>query len=101
MLSRSLLIDPYRDTPKLPTTVVSALPQAGTGGGSLYGISPGAILLKRYFEIDLEPCPTCGEQLEIAAILESPMIERILMHLGLQPQAPPQAPARGHMQHAA
>ena len=31
----------------------------------------------------------------IAAILQPPVIEKILTHLGLQARAPPQAPARG------
>ena len=61
-----------------------------------------ARLLKRVFEIDLEHCPNCGGMLKIiAAIVEAPVIERILNHLGLQARAPPRAPARGQMQHAA
>ena len=49
-----------------------------------------ARLLKRVFEIDLEHCPNCGGELKIiAAILEAPVIERILNHLGLQARAPP------------
>jgi hypothetical protein len=52
-------------------------------------------LLKRVFEIDLEHCPNCGGELKIiAAILEQPVIEKILTHLGLQARAPPRAPAR-------
>jgi len=55
-----------------------------------------AKLLKRVFEIDLEPCPKCGGELKIiAAILEQPVIEKILMHLGLQARAPPRSSARG------
>ena len=54
------------------------------------------------FEIDLEHCPNCGGELKIiAAILQAPVIERILTHLGLQARAPPRAPARGQMQRAA
>ena len=61
-----------------------------------------AKLLKRVFEIDLAHCPSCGGELKIiAAILESPVIEKILMHLGLQARAPPRAPARGSRLHAA
>ncbi len=61
-----------------------------------------ARLLKRVFEIDLGHCPNCGGELKIiAAILEAPVIERILTHLGLSARAPPRAPARGQMQHAA
>lgn len=55
-----------------------------------------ARLLKRVFEIDLEHCPNCGGELKmIAAILEQPVIEKILTHLGLQVRAPPRAAARG------
>ena len=47
-------------------------------------------------------CPNCGGQLKIiAAILEAPVIERILTHLGLQARAPPRASARGNLQQAA
>ena len=53
-------------------------------------------LLKRVFEIDMEHCPNCGGELKvIAAILEQPVTEKILKHLGLQARAPPRAPARG------
>ena len=55
-----------------------------------------ARLLKRVFELDLEHCPNCGGEVKIiAAILEQPVIEKILTHLGLQARAPPRAPARG------
>jgi hypothetical protein len=55
-----------------------------------------ARLLKRVFELDLERCPNCDGELKIiAAILEQPVIETILTHLGLQPRAPPRSPARG------
>jgi hypothetical protein len=55
-----------------------------------------AKLLKRVFDLDREHCPNCGGELKIiAAILEQPVIEKILMHLGLQARAPPRAPARG------
>jgi hypothetical protein len=37
----------------------------------------------------------------IAAILEAPVIEKILTHLGLQARAPPRAPARGQTLQAA
>lgn len=54
-------------------------------------------LLKRVFDIDMHYCPNCGAgELEIiAAILVQPMIEKVLTHLGLDPQPPPQAPTRG------
>ena len=41
-------------------------------------------LLTRVFDLDLEHCPNCGGELKIiAAILEQPVIDRILAHLGL------------------
>ena len=44
-----------------------------------------ARLLKRVFDLDLEHCPNCGGELKIiAAILEAPVVEKILTHLGLQ-----------------
>ncbi|MBK6472490.1 MAG: transposase [Betaproteobacteria bacterium] len=61
-----------------------------------------AKLLKRVFEIDMEHCPNCGGELKIiAAILERPVIEKILNHLRLQARAPPRAPARGQALRAA
>ena len=61
-----------------------------------------ARLLKRVFEIDIEHCPNCGGELKIfAAILEQPVIEKILTHLGLQARAPPCAPPRGQALQAA
>ncbi len=54
-----------------------------------------ARLLKRVFDIDLEHCPQCGGALKIiAAIVEPPVIARILAHLGLPTRAPPRSPAR-------
>jgi len=61
-----------------------------------------AKLLKRVFQLNLEHCPNCGGELKvIAAILEAPVIEKILTHLGLQARAPPRAPARGQALQAA
>ena len=61
-----------------------------------------AKLLKRVFNLDLEHCPNCGGELKIiAAILEAPVIEKILMHLGLQARAPPRSAARGQALQAA
>ena len=61
-----------------------------------------AKMLKRVFDLDLEHCPNCGGGLKIiAAILEAPVIEKILMHLVLQARAPPRAPARGQALQAA
>jgi Putative transposase len=57
-----------------------------------------AKLLKRVFNLDLTQCPHCGGQLRIvAAILQRQAIQKILNHLGLEAQPPPQAPARGQM----
>ena len=54
-----------------------------------------ARLLKRVFQIDVERCPACGGTLKIiAAIVEPPVIVRILAHLGLPTRAPPRSPAR-------
>ena len=61
-----------------------------------------AKLLKCVFDLDLEHCPYCGGELKIiAAILEQPVIEKILTHLGLQARAPPRSPARGQALQAA
>ena len=63
-------------------------------------VGPGRIswarLLKRVFDIDLQRCPHCGagELKIIAAILERPVIEKILAHLGLDPQPPPKGRVR-------
>jgi len=55
-----------------------------------------AMLLKRVFDIDMYTCPNCGagELKIIAVILERPVIEEILSHLGLDPQPPPRGRAR-------
>ncbi len=61
-----------------------------------------ARLLKRVFDLDLEHCPNCGGELKIiAAILQTPVIEKILTHLGLQARAPPRAPSCGQALQAA
>jgi|GEM_PF-1983946 len=50
---------------------------------------------KRAFELDLKQCPKCGGKYKIiTAILEPPVIEKILTHLGFQARAPPAAPVR-------
>jgi len=55
----------------------------------------GARLPKRVLDIDMQHCPNCGGELQIiAAILEQPVIENILTHLGLQARAPPRAAER-------
>ena len=44
----------------------------------------------------MQHCPNCcgGELKIIAAILEQPVIAKILSHLGLDPQPPPKGRAR-------
>ena len=55
-----------------------------------------ARLLMRVYELDQEPCPNCGGVLKIiAAILEQPVIEKIVTHVRLKARAPLRAPARG------
>ena len=57
---------------------------------------------KQVFDLDLEHCPHCGGELRIiAAILEAPVIEKILRHLGLQARAPPRSSARDQALQAA
>ena len=52
--------------------------------------------------IDLEHCPNCGGELKsIAAILEQPVAEKILTHLGLQARTPPRAASRSQSLQAA
>jgi hypothetical protein len=55
-----------------------------------------ARLLKRVFDIDMQRCPNCGagDLKIIAAIQERPVIEKILSHLGLDPQPPPKGRVR-------
>jgi len=55
-----------------------------------------ARLLKHVFDIDMQHCPNCGagELKIIAAILERPVIQKILDHLGMGPQPPPKGRAR-------
>ena len=98
---------------KLRTLVVPHGPEQATGKSEQTATEPGcahgrqvriswARLLKRVFEIDLEHCPNCAGQLKIiAAILEAPIVERILTHLELQARAPPRVPARGDFEQAA
>ncbi|MGB7181222.1 MAG: hypothetical protein WBD51_04750, partial [Burkholderiaceae bacterium] len=54
-----------------------------------------ARLLKRVFDIDMSHCPNFGQgQLKILApILERAAIEKILTHLGIDPQPPPRGQA--------
>jgi hypothetical protein len=98
---------------KLRALVVPQAPEEPTGKSELTATEPGcahgrpariswARLLKRVFQIDLEHCPNCGGEIKIiAVIVEAPVIERILAHLGLEARAPPRVPACGDLQQAA
>jgi len=54
------------------------------------------------FDIDMQHCPNCGagELKIIAAILERPVIEKILSHLGLEPPPPKSAAREAALHHA-
>ena len=63
---------------------------------------PGVVGIYGVFDLDLEHCPNCGAELKImAAILEAPVIEEILTHLGWQAHAAPRSAARGQAMQAA
>jgi hypothetical protein len=63
---------------------------------------PGATAICEVFDLNLEHCPNCGGECKvIAAVLERPMIERILTHIGLDPQLPPEDRTREGMNLAA
>ena len=91
---------------KLRAQVIPAGPEDGEGTSASASAEPAcayhraarlswARLLKRVFAIDLEQCPNCGGELKIiAAIIDAPVIERILTHLGLCARAPPRSPAQ-------
>jgi len=53
-----------------------------------------ARLLKRVFDIDIEYCLRWGRLQIIAAIVDPPLIAKILAHLPLPARAPPRSPAR-------
>ena len=83
-----------------------AVVEGAAAGDEPAAARPGRIgwagLLKRVFDIGVRHCPKCGggEFKIIAAILDRPVIEKILRHLGLDPQPPPRAPARPVRDHA-
>lgn len=55
---------------------------------------PEVVGIYGVFDLDLEHCPKCGGELKIiAAILVQSVIEKILVHLGLDPRPSPSAPA--------
>jgi hypothetical protein len=72
-------------------------PFAGTGVRLVCRRSGDSWVTRIYgvFDLVLEPYRKASGYLNlIAAILEPPVIEKILTHLGLQARAPPRAPAR-------
>ena len=91
---------------KLRASVVPVGPDKDAGASERTSSEPGcshrrpvriswARLLRRVFAIDLEHCPNCAGALKIiAAILEAPVIEHILSHLGLPARAPPRSAPR-------
>ncbi len=93
---RALVVPQGRAQPEAATEAAAATEcEAETVRARPHRIS-WARLLKRVFDIDMQHCPNCGggELKIIAAILERPVIEKILMHLGLQAQPPPKTQAR-------
>lgn len=76
---------------------------AGVATGDEPGTSVGraaahswALMLARIFECLPLACPNCGEPMRIIAfILDRPVIERILTHIGEPTEAPKVWPARG------
>jgi hypothetical protein len=63
---------------------------------------PGATTSCEVFDLNLEHGPDCGgEGKVIAVVLERPMTERILTHIGLDPQPPPEGCTRERMNLAA
>jgi hypothetical protein len=80
-------------------------PFAGTGVRLVWSRSvddPDVSGIYDVFDLDMAHCPNCGGELKIiAAILDQPVIDKILPHLGLQARAPPGAPARDQALHGA
>jgi hypothetical protein len=57
---------------------------------------PGLAALEGVIEIERKYSPDCGGRPKITSvILEQPVREKIVTHLGLKARAPPRAPARG------
>ena len=79
------LVVPRGPAPQEQDTEAATECEAGaeTAQGRPHRIS-WARLLERVFDIDMQHCPNCGggELRIIAAILDRPVIEKILEHLG-------------------
>lgn len=89
--------------PQGPPAQAEAAPEAAAGAEREFEAVQArpcriswARLLIRVFDVDMQHCPNCGagELKIIAAILERPVIEKILSHLELDPQLPPKGRAR-------
>ena len=93
---RSLVVPQGPPNDEEAASVTAAGPCAVESAQARPGSISWAQLLKRVFDIDMQHCPNCGagELKIIAAILERPVIHKILKHLGLDPQPPPRGRAR-------
>ena len=93
---RSLMVPPGppRDEQAAGVAAAAALCEVEAAQARPERIS-WARLLKRVFDIDMQHCPNCGagDLKIIAAILERPAIQKILGHLGPDPQPPPRGRA--------
>jgi hypothetical protein len=90
---RALVVPQGPEQPGQTTEVATATECEAEHVQARSGRISWARLLKRVFAIDMQRCPNCGggELKIIAAILERPVIQKILTHLGLQARAPPRA----------
>lgn len=97
--SAAVLLDQRRSMRSNAPSAVASECEAETIQGRPHRIN-WARLPKRVVDIDMQHGPNCGagELRIIAAVLERPVIEKILTHLGLDPQPPPRGRAResGH-----
>ena len=93
---RSLVVPQEPPNDEEAASVTAAGPCAVESAQARPGRISWAQLLKRVFDIDMQHCPNCGagELKIIAAILERPVIHKILEHLGLDPQPQPRGRAR-------
>jgi hypothetical protein len=80
----------------------SAKAKVGRHGDQNEGLQAGHVANSHF-----RPPPVAGDRRlagvlkNIAAILERPVIEKILKHLGLEPQPPPKTPTRELVPHHA
>ena len=56
-----------------------------------------AKFLARVFMIDVTKCSDCGGEVKVMAVIfERSVIQKILSHVGIDPEPPPQAPAHAY-----